>query len=390
MAGALQRVGVSAGAALALSKAAPIVAVLLTIAASLGLDLSGRGVALVGEVPGGLPSLAVPAVNLELWRQMLVPALLLSLIGYVESVSVGKTLAARRRQSIAPNRELVGLGAANLASAFSGGIPVTGGFSRSAVNFEAGAQTQMASILAAVGIAIAAVFLAPYLGLLPKAVLAATIIVAIFPLIDFHTPAKAWQYSRTDFVAITGTIGVTLLYGVEMGLVFGVLSSLAMHLYKTTHPHIAIVGEVPGTEHFRNIDRHEVVTCPRILTLRVDESLYFANAAFVENRIYAALAENADIEHVILMCPAVNEIDLSALEVLTSINTTLREQHVSFHLSEVKGPVMDSLKRTHFLDELSGNVYLSQHQAIVDLDPEGRRFVAAERQLPADNTEAQP
>lgn len=378
------------GLAVSLSRAAPIIAVIVAIAASGLIGLEARGVAVVGEVPSGLPSLSIPMMNLDLWRQLLVPALLLSLIGYVESVSVGKTLAAKRRQSIEPNRELFGLGAANVASALSSGIPVTGGFSRSAVNFEAGAQTQVASLLAAVGIAVAAVFLTPYLSLLPKAVLAATIIVAIIPLIDLRTPGLAWRYSKTDFVAISGTIVFTLLLGVEIGLVFGVVSSIVLHLYKTSRPHIAIVGAVPGTEHFRNVDRHEVVTSPRILTLRVDESLYFANAAYVENRIYGELSANTRIEHVVLMCPAINEIDLSALETLESLNETLKEQGIKFHMSEVKGPVMDCLGKTNFLDNMTGNVYLSQYRAMLDLDPGATGHLTAQTTIHASNEEVEP
>lgn len=371
--GTLQRAGIARAAAVTLARAAPIIAVLAAIGASHVFGLDEKGVAVIGAVPGGLPVLDLPAFDPALWRELLVPALLLSLIGYVESVSVGKTLAAKRRQRIQPNRELVGLGTANLASALSGGMPVTGGFSRSAVNFDAGAQTQVASILAALGITAAAVFLTPYLTLLPKAVLAATIIVAIFPLIDLRSLHKAWRYSRGDFAAVAATILITLSSGVEYGLLCGVLVSVLLHLYKTSRPHIAIVGEVPGTEHFRNVERHEVITCPHILTLRVDESLYFANAAFVESRIYAELAKDERIEHVILMCPAVNEIDLSALEVLDLVNDTLDELGVKLHLSEVKGPVMDCLKQTEFLERLSGNVYLSQHQALLDLDPQGLR-----------------
>lgn len=378
----LQKMGVSTSTAKTLARAAPILAVMTAIGLSYAVDLGARGVALVGNVPSGLPRIEIPAFNQELWQTLLVPALLLSLIGYVESVSVGKTLAAKRRQRIQPNRELIGLGAANIASALSSGIPVTGGFSRSAVNFEAGAQTQMAGFLAAVGIAAAAVFLTPYLTVLPKSVLAATIIVAIIPLIDVRTLTHAWRYSKTDFSAVACTIAVTLLAGVELGLLFGIAISVFLHLYKTSRPHIAIVGEVPGTEHFRNIRRHDVMTCPNILSMRVDESLYFANTAYVENCIYTALAEDDAIEHVVLMCTAVNEIDLSALEALESINASLAEVGVVFHLSEVKGPVMDCLKRTDFLERLTGNVYLSQHQAIEAIDTEGLRFSSHSHQKP--------
>jgi SulP family sulfate permease len=301
---------------------------------------------------------------------------LISIIGYVESVSVGKTLGAKRRQRIDTNQELIGLGAANVASAISGGFPVTGGFSRSVVNYDAGAVTQMASILTAVGIGLAALLLTPYLAYLPKATLAATIIVAISALIDFSSIKRAWNYSKTDFTAISTTIGVTLVFGIELGVVCGVIASIVLHLYKTSRPHIAIVGEVPGTEHFRNIKRHQVITCPSIVTLRVDESLYFVNAGFVEDKIYSIVAENSDVKHIIIMCTAINEIDLSAFEVLESINEHLREVGVVLHLSEVKGPIMDCLEKTEFLEHLTGNVYLSQHLALTDLDPQGERFIS--------------
>lgn len=371
----LEKMGINADNAARISKGGPVLAVILTTLLAWYFDLAASGVALVGHIPSGLPALSVPDMSLPLLRELLVPALLISIIGYVESVSVGKTLAAKRRQRIHSNQELVGLGAANIASSLSGGIPVTGGFSRSVVNFDAGAKTQMASILAALGIALAAVFLTPYLAFLPSATLAATIVVAISSLVDFKAIRQAWNYSMTDFAAVSVTILATLSLGVELGVVSGIAISIVLHLYKTSRPHMAIVGEVPGTEHFRNIDRHQVITCPHIVTLRIDESLYFANAGFVEDSIYSIIAGSDEVEHIILMCPAINEIDLSAFEALESINQRLGELGIGFHFSEVKGPVMDCLQRTNFLDQLNGNVYLSQHQAIADLDSEGKRFV---------------
>ena len=293
--------------------------------------------------------------------------MLIAIIGYVESVSVGKTLAAKRGERIDADQELIGLGAANVASAVSGGFPVTGGFSRSVVNFEAGAITPAASLFAALGIAIAAVFLTPLFSYLPKATLAAIIIVAVASLIDFSPLLRAWNYARTDFLAIATTVVLTLLMGVEVGVLCGVIASIGLHLYKTSKPHMAIVGEVPGTEHFRNVDRHAVVTHDNLVSLRVDESLYFANASCVEDTVYQLVADAPNVKHVVLMCPAVNAIDLSALEVLEAINQRLKEAGVSLHLSEVKGPVMDCLSRTDFLQKLSGEVFLSQHQAIQSL-----------------------
>ena len=350
-----------------LCKASPVVVVCLTSLLAWGLSLDRVGVALVGEVPSGLPVIALPSMRPELWLELLDSAILISIIGYVESVSVGKTLAAKRRQRIDPNQELIGLGAANMASAVSGGFPVTGGFSRSVVNFDAGAVTPAASLFAAAGMALASLLLTPLLYFLPKATLAAVIIVAVSSLIDFSHLARAWRYSRTDFTAIAITVAVTLVQGVEMGVLCGVAASLALHLYETSRPHMAVVGEVPGTEHFRNINRHKVITHKGIISLRVDESLYFANATYIEDAIYGLVAEDTSLRHVILMCTAVNAIDLSALEVLEAVNERLEEAGIQLHLSEVKGPVMDSLKKTDFLSRLSGEVFLSQHQAIEKL-----------------------
>jgi SulP family sulfate permease len=274
-------------------------------------------------------------------------------------VSVGHTLAARRRQRISPVQELIGLGAANMASALSGGYPVTGGFARSIVNFDAGAATPAAGAFTAFGIAIVALFFTPWLAYLPQATLAATIIVAVLSLVDFSILRRTWNYGFSDFTAVMITILVTLGFGVETGVACGVLISLALHLYKTSRPHMAVVGEVPGTGHFRNVKRHQVITRSDILSLRVDESLYFANANFVESHIYSLLDKQPEVRHVILMCTAVNEIDLSALEALESVNRQLSERGITLHLSEVKGPVMDVLRQTHFLDDLSGKVFLS-------------------------------
>jgi len=350
-----------------IARTGPVVAVAATIAAALALDLGSTGVALVGEIPQGLPVPALPVLDLELVRQLAGPALLVSLIGFVESVSVAQTLAARRRQRIRPDQELIGLGAANIAAAVSGGYPVTGGLARSVVNFDAGAETQAAGLFTAIGIALATLFLTPLLASLPQATLAATIIVAVLSLVDIAAIRRVWTYSRLDFSAMAATILGTLLVGVEAGIVIGVALSLLLHLHRTSRPHMAIVGQVPGTEHFRNVARHAVITSPDILSLRVDESLYFANSRYLEDRIATLVAERPQLRHVVLMCSAVNAIDASALESLEEINHRLRDSGITLHLSEVKGPVMDGLKRSHFLDDLTGTVFLSQFEAIATL-----------------------
>jgi len=345
------------------AKAGPVVAVVATTLSVWGLDLAARGVKVVGAVPQSLPPLTLPSFAPELLGSLLVPALLISVIGFVESISVAQTLAAKKRERIDPNQELIGLGAANLGAAFSGGFPVTGGFSRSVVNFDAGAQTPAAGAYTAAGLALAALALTPLVYYLPNATLAATIIVAVISLVDLSILKKTWSYSKADFAAVASTILLTLGFGVEIGVSAGVLLSLGLHIYQTSRPHVAEVGRVPGTEHFRNVLRHTVQTDPGILVLRVDESLFFVNARFLEKLILDRVAGNHQIRHVVLMCSAVNEIDYSALESLEAINANLREGGVGLHLSEVKGPVMDKLKSTHFLQDLNGAVFLTQFEA---------------------------
>ncbi|MFI0396392.1 SulP family inorganic anion transporter [Paracoccus jiaweipingae] len=359
----LRRAGMGPRMADIATKAGPVVAVLATTVAVWALDLTARGVAIVGAVPQSLPPLTMPGLSPDLIRQLALPAVLISIIGFVESVSVAQTLAAKRRQRIDPDQELIGLGAANLGAAFTGGYPVTGGFARSVVNFDAGAQTPAAGAFTAIGLAIAALALTPLVYFLPKATLAATIVVAVLSLVDFSILRKTWAYSRSDFAAVAATILLTLGLGVEIGVAAGVMISVGLHLYKTSRPHVAEVGLVPGTQHFRNINRHQVQTDPTLLTLRVDESLYFVNARFLEDLVQSRVSEGCAIRNVVLMFPAVNAVDYSALESLEAINERLTGLGIGLHLSEVKGPVMDRLKTSDLLDHLNGQVFLSQFDA---------------------------
>lgn len=367
--------GMSARLARNLARGAPVLAIMVTTCLSWAFALEDRGVAVVGTIPQGLPGLSLPAIDLKLWQHLLAPALVISVIGYVESVSVAQTLAARRRERIGQDQELVALGAANLGAALASGFPVTGGFARSAVNFDAGARTQAAGAFTAIGMAFATLTLTGALYHLPQAVLAATIIVAVLTLVDLKALPRVWRYSRTDGMTMAATIAATLLFGVEKGIATGVILSLTVHLYRTSRPHFAIVGQVPGTEHFRNIDRHDVITCPGVVSLRFDESLYFPNALFLEDTIYNEVAAHPDVRHIVLMCPAVNAIDASALEALEAVNAQLCLSGVSLHLSEVKGPVMDRLKRSDFLKHLSGQVFLTHADAMEALSPELTRQV---------------
>ena len=362
--------GLQARAADMTAKAGPVAAIALTTLLAWQLDWQAQGMKLVGTVPQGLPPLTAPLWDLALWQELLVPALLISVVGFVESVSVGQTLAAKRRQRIEPDQELVALGAANLSAAFTGGFPVTGGFARSVVNFDAGAVTPAAGVFTAVGITLASLLLTPALYYLPQATLAATIIVAVLSLVDLSIFKQTWVFSKPDFIAVSATLMATLLVGVEQGLVTGVAVSLALILWRASRPHIATVGLVPGTEHFRNVLRHDVQVSPRLLCLRVDASMFFANARGIEDRVNAEVATRPELKHVLLQCSAVNDIDASAMESLEAIAQRLNDAGIALHLSEIKGPVMDKLHRTDFLQHLSGQVFLTNYQAIQALTPE--------------------
>ncbi|MDR5885614.1 SulP family inorganic anion transporter [Vreelandella janggokensis] len=359
----LKRLGLPNSAADLVAKAGPVIAVVATTLATWYWGLADQGVNVVGDVPSGLPAFSLPWADASLWKALFIPALLISLVGFVESVSMGQMLAAKRRQRISPNQELIGLGATNLAAAVTHGMPVTGGLSRTVINFDAGAQTPAAGAFAALGIALVTMAFTGWLYYLPIATLAATITVSILTLVDIPMLRQTWRYSRSDFSAMALTIILTLVEGIEAGILGGVTLSIALYLYRTSRPHSALVGRVPGTEHFRNITRHDVETVSRVALLRIDESLYFANARYLEDTLYNLVASRPELEHVVLICSAVNLIDASALESLDAINARLKDASVKLHLSEVKGPVMDQLKKSDFLEALTGRVFLSTYAA---------------------------
>ncbi len=370
----LTRLGISPKAASTLARVGPVIAIVATIFLTYIFQWQTQGLKIVGSIPQGLPPFSMPLWDLSLWKELALPALLISIVGFVESISVAQTLAAKKRQRIEPDQELVALGASNLSASFTGGFPVTGGFARSVVNFDAGARTPAAGFFTAIGIALAALLLTPMLYYLPQATLSATIIIAVLSLVDFSILKKTWRYSKSDFAAAIITLLVTLIIGVEIGLLVGISVSLALYLYRTSRPHIATVGMVPGTEHFRNVLRHEVLVSPRLVSLRVDGSLYFANVRSLEDSVNEAVATHPQLQHLVLQCSAINDVDASALESLEAINQRLSDAGIALHLSEVKGPVMDKLQQTDFLHDLSGQIFLTHFQAIQALSPEIKRL----------------
>jgi SulP family sulfate permease len=335
------------------------------IVGSMGLD-QHAAVSVVGAVPAGLPTSAMPPLQGQDLRLLWLPALLISLVGFVESVSVAQSLALKRSQRIKPNKELLGIGAANLASALSGGYPVTGGFARSVVNFSAGAHTPAAGMISAVMMAAVIAGLSGWFYYLPQAVLSATIIVAVLGLIDTHTLKEAWQYDKADAIALLLTFAGVIIFGVEEGIIIGVAMSLAVLVWRSSHPHIALVGRVPGTEHYRNIERHQVEVFPGLIALRIDESIYFANSQLIAEKIEGLLVEKPATNTVLLILSAVNQLDTTALGMLTELQKNLQARNITLEFAEIKGPVQDRLRQTELGERMQNKIFLSTHQAFLN------------------------
>ncbi|VXD19214.1 SulP family inorganic anion transporter [Planktothrix paucivesiculata] len=365
----LKSKGVEESIIIPLTKSGPLILVILSsvIVGVLHLD-QGFGVKVVGEIPRGFPPLTLPNFDLNQIQLLGTSALAISFVGFMEAFSVGQFLASKKRQKVAANQELIALGAANITASFTGGYPITGGLSRSVVNFSAGANTALASIITALFLMLTVLFFTPLFYYLPQTSLAAIILVAVGNLLDFPTLKRLWNYNKLDGITWGSTFVAVLLTSAEQGIIFGVLISLVLHLARTSKPHIAIVGRVGNTEHFRNILRHPVTTSPHILALRIDESLYFVNTKYLEDYLLKLVTEQKEVEYLLLVCSGINSIDGSALETLQRLIEDLHQMRIEFYLSEVKGPVFDQLEKVGFVDKLGrGRIFLSTDQAIKEL-----------------------
>lgn len=367
----LKRLGIGEGPATTIARMGPLVAVSAAALFVAGGNLDGYRVAVVGEVPAGLPRFTLPTLDLDSIRRLLPLALVITLVGFLESVSVAKALASRRREKVDPDRELFALGIADVGAALTGAYPVTGGFSRSLVNFSAGARTPMASIFTAGLVALSVAVLTPLFFHIPKAALAAIIVVAVVRLIDLAKPFRLWRYSRSDAIAFTMTFLAVLAFGIETGILVGVACTVFMLVWSVSRPHVAEVGRIAGTEHFRNILRHEVVQIPGVLAFRIDESLNYSNAPFLTSYLYERIADRPEITHVLLIASGINKIDATGIEVLETSRHELESAGVQLFLSDVKGPVMDRLKLAGMdPDYLERFVFLSAHLAMVAIERE--------------------
>ncbi|MEA5445607.1 sulfate permease [Gammaproteobacteria bacterium AB-CW1] len=354
-------------AGLIVSRLGALAAVVLGITLALHTGL-GERTALVGEIPRGLPSFALPPIELAWLMELLGMAFLISLIGLMESVSVGRALAARDGEDIQPNRELLGLGASNLVAGLSAAYPVTGGLARTLVARDAGAKSPLAGVFAAGGVLLALLFATPVLAMLPRAILAGIILLAVLPLLDFASIRDTWRHNRPDATVALISFASVLILGVELGLLTGLAVSLALLLWRISQPHVAEVGRVPGTEHFRNIRRHQVETRPGLSMIRVDESLQFPNSRFLRDTLLEHLDTHPETRDLVLVCSAINEIDSTALETLEELVRSLAARGIRLHLSEVKGPVLDRLRRAGFPALLApGRIFFTNQAAFEEI-----------------------
>ncbi|MBD2189468.1 SulP family inorganic anion transporter [Pseudanabaena mucicola] len=365
----LKRQGWSDQRILPISKSAPLLVVILgTLLVAIFQWDQVADIKVVGAVPSGLSALTIPTWDLQILQSLFPAAIAIALVGYMEGFSGAQALASKRREKIDANQELIAFGTANLGAAFSGGYPVTGGVSRSVVNFSAGANTGLASMITGVLVAITVMFFTSWFYFLPQTCLAAIILTAVYKLIDFATLRRMWAYDKADAIAWIATFIAVLGLGVEEGIIIGAIIALGLHLWHTSRPHIAIVGRLGNSEHFRNELRYEVKTSPQVLAIRVDASLYFANAKYMENFLSRTISDRPQVTNVLLVCSAVNLIDASALEVLEGLIFDLKSVGINFYFSEVKGPVMDKLLNIGFVDYVGrDHFFLSTDVAMREL-----------------------
>jgi sulfate permease, SulP family len=351
-----------------ITRIGPMVVALLAIGAVLAFGLDHRfGVATVGPIDGGLPTLAWPPFDLALWLDVMPASAMIALVAYVQSFSIGTQLAHRKRQRINPNQELVALGAADFGAALTGGMPVAGSMSRST----GGGRTALTGVFCSLFVLVTVLWLTPYFSALPHAALAAIIIMSVSDFIDFSPVYRYWKFYRHDSITHVAALLAVLMFGVERGLLIGILVAVALFVRRSSRPHIAIVGRIGDSAHFRSELRHQVATHPHVMAVRIDENLYFANASLVETRLLRLVSRNAKIRHLLLVCSSINLIDTSGLEMLERVDRELMRSDVKLHLSEVKGPVMDQLNASNLPRELSGRIFFTTDEAMRDLEKLG-------------------
>jgi sulfate permease, SulP family len=364
----LRGLGLDEVTAANLVRPAPMYVVMMGVAVVAGFSLDEvQQVAVVGDIPGTAPNLVLVSMTVTDITLLLPSALLMAMVIFLESMSVGAAVASKRREKIDANQELVGLGFANIGAGLVGGFPVAGSFARTVVNHSVGAASPLSGVVTAVLMIAALVGFSSLFYFLPKAILSAIIVVSAAQLIDVEGIRRIFAFNPIDGITFAFTFVSVLVFGVETGILIGIVISFVLLIRASSKPHIAIVGRWGDTEHFRNVQRHEVITSPRVLAVRIDESLYFVNTRYIETFLLNKVAESQTIEHVLLICTATNFIDSSGLEMLEQLSANFASVGVTLHLSEVKGPVMDRLRETDFYAHMSGKIFFTTDLAMKEL-----------------------
>ncbi len=355
-----------------IARAGPMFVTLAAVAAvSLFALDQNAGVAVVGAVPSGLPALTLPPMNWALWLDVAPASAMIAVVSYVESYSIGTTLATRERTRVNSHQELIALGAANVGAAFTGAYPVAGSFSRSGVNFQAGARSQVSALICTAIVILTLLFLTPLFERLPHAALAAIVMVSVIGIVDVASLRRHWRVHREDSITELATILTVLVFGVETGLLTGVSLSVMFFVRTSSRPHVALVGRIGDSEHFRSARRHNVEQFAHVAPIRIDENVFFGNANQIENKIMKIVQRRPGTRHVLLVCSAVNLIDVSGLEMLYRVNQNLTAMGIKLHLSEIKGPVMERIDATDFISQLGGSLFFTTDQAMRDLAERG-------------------
>lgn len=349
-------------------KALPLMLVLLSITLVYFANLDNLGIKTVGQIPSGFPLIQMPFWTWDLVKTLLPGAAMIAMVSFVESISIAQATAFQQRTELNSNQELMALGLANLSAGMSSAFPVTGSLSRTVVNADAGAKTPMAGVISSLFIIVVSLYFTGLFKDLPLAILAATIIVSIWKLVSFKPFFEAWRYSKADGIAMWVTFFGVLCIDISTGLMIGIVSTFVLLLWRISRPHMAVIGLVENTQHFRNISRHDVLTSTALVSIRIDENLTFLNAYTLKEFVITEVSQHAELRHVIINCSSISNIDLSALETLDEINSELIKLGIQLHLTEVKGPVMDRLQQSDLVRKLSGQVYLTHYQAVKELD----------------------
>lgn len=353
-----------------LNKTIPLLLVLSSIIVVYTFNLDQHGLKTVGIIPTGLPSFHFPTWNLDLVQKLLPSAFMIAMISFVESLAIAQATALQKRDDLNSNQELIALGLANIAAGINMGFAVSGSLSRTVVNRDAGAKTPMSGVMSSLLMIAVSLYFTSFFQNLPLTILAATIFVSIWKLVSFLPFFETWKYSKADGLAMWATFfGVTCI-DISTGLVIGIILTFILLLWRISRPHIAVIGLVEGTQHFRNVSRYDVLTTETIASFRIDENLNFLNAHVLKGYIITELSHNPQIQHVVINCSSISNIDLSAVEMLEDLNRELLQLGIQLHLSEVKSPVMDRLNSSRLINMLSGKIFLSHYQAIQTLSPE--------------------